>query len=174
LNIVRGGIAFFDFVARGTTQMYVERLTDNHIKGLYFLQLDKDYMKNKGIDIASFYTDEDKDDSAIFDNYFILEMILTSRMPSVNEFDECGNPCYAMETRSREDIDCCMNVQEGIIDYFKIYIEICPKTARNMDKKIDEILLSLIHCIDIEDKQFMGLKVEDLFFNRMTDIRDYI
>jgi FMN phosphatase YigB (HAD superfamily) len=174
LHVVQGEIAFFDFVARGTTQMYVERLTDNHIKGLYFLQLEPDCMKNKGVDIVSFYTYEEKDGSAIFDNYFILEMILTSQMPSLDEFDEHGNPCYAMETRSVEDIGCCMNVQEGITDYFKTYIKICPKTARNPGKKIDEILLSLIHDICIEDKQFTDLKVEDLFFNRMTNIRDYI
>ena len=40
LEIQRGDIGFFDFVAKGTTQMYVQRLIDHHLKGFYFLQLE--------------------------------------------------------------------------------------------------------------------------------------
>ena len=31
-----GDIAFFDFVAKGTVQMYVQRLTENYLKGFYY------------------------------------------------------------------------------------------------------------------------------------------
>lgn len=174
LDVKEGDIAFFDFVAKGTSQMYVERLVKNHLKGLYFLQLEEEHMRKRGLDIISFYTQEEKDSSAIFDNYYILETILTSPMPSVKEFDEQGNPCYAEETRKKEDIICFQDTQAGIFDYFKTYLRICPKESMKIDKKIDELFLVLIHGISILDDNFRRLEVEDPFFNRKTDVVDLI
>lgn len=174
LDVKEGDIAFFDFVAKGTSQMYVERLVKNHLKGLYFLRLEEEHMRQKGLDIISFYTQGEKDSSAIFDNYYILETILTSPMPSVKEFDEQGNPCYAEETRKKEDIICFQETQEGIFDYFKTYLRICPKESMKIDKKIDELFLVLIHGISILDDNFRRLEVEDPFFNRKTDVVDLI
>lgn len=173
LHLQKGDIAFFDFVAKGTSQMYVSRLVDKHIKGLYFLQLEKEYMKEKGLDIQAFYENDEKHASSIYENYYILETVLTSPMPSVLEFDEEGNACYAKETRKKKDIECFQKVQQGIVEYFKVYVEICPNLDE-IDKKADEIFLDLIHKITIGDKDFLELKVEDPFFNRMTDMRDLI
>lgn len=64
--------------------------------------------------------------------------------------------------------------QNGILDYFKTYLKLCPGAGVNVDKRLDELFLSLIHGIAILDKDFIGLKVEDPFFNRMTDIADLI
>ena len=61
LNVKEGGIAFFDFVAKGTCQMYIERMLKNPIKGLYFLQLEPEYMKNKKLDILPFYTEKERE-----------------------------------------------------------------------------------------------------------------
>ena len=38
LALKGGDVAFFDFVAKGTTQMYVERFAAHRLKGMYFLQ----------------------------------------------------------------------------------------------------------------------------------------
>ncbi len=40
----------FDFVAKGTTQMYLQRLFPQHMKGFYFLQLEPEFMAEKGLD----------------------------------------------------------------------------------------------------------------------------
>ncbi|MCM1282790.1 MAG: hypothetical protein NC180_06670 [Muribaculaceae bacterium] len=174
LSVREGSIGFFDFVAKGTSQMYCSRLVPNHLEGLYFLQLEKSFMKDKGLDIQAFYDESERAQSAIYEEYYILETILTSPMPSVLEFDSEGNPCYADETRSEVDIACFMQVQSGIMDYFKEYIKLCPEEIRTPEKGIDEILLRLIHGFSIRDKAFLGLTVEDPFFNRMTDIRDLL
>ena len=42
------------------------------------------------------------------------------------------------------------------------------------NKKLDEVLLALIHRVSIEDKTFLNLKVEDSFFNRMTEMPSLI
>ena len=73
-------------------------------------------------DIEPFYTDQEKNTSAIFDNYYILETMLTSPYPQMLEMDENGNPVFAKETRSEADIEVFKRAQDGIIEYFKDYI----------------------------------------------------
>lgn len=174
LDLADGDIAFFDFVAKGTCQAYTGRLINHHIKGFYFLRLEEDNMREMSLDITPFYTNEERDTSEIFDNYYILETMLTSPEPSIVEFDENGAAVYNEESRTKADIGCFLNAQEGIFEYFQTYLKLCPKEERKIDKKIDEIFLSLIHKISILDKDFLNLTVEDTFFNRMTDITDLI
>ena len=174
LAVPKGRISFFDFVAKGTSQMYIQRLTRNPIKGLYFLQLEPEFMKDKNLDIKSFYSEEERESSGIFDNYYILETLLTSPEASVDEFDQEGNPIFAKETRSDKDITCFMRAQEGIVEYVRKYISICPENERGMYKKLDEVLLTLIHNVEIRDKDFLSLTIEDPFFNRMTSITDVL
>lgn len=174
LDIQDSPIAMFDFVAKGTTQMYLQKLFSNPLKGFYFLQLESGFMADKGLDIESFYSEQEKDDSVIFDNYYILETILTSPYPQLEEFDANGNPVFAEETRTDQDIRCFEQAQRGITAYFEEYLAILPDTARIENKKLDEKLLSLVNKIMIKDEDFLALKVEDPFFGRMTDIKDVI
>ena len=174
LNMDEGSIGMFDFVAKGTTQMYLQKLFDQHIKGFYFLQLEPEFMADKGLDIEPFYSDEEKNRSAIFDNYYILETILTAPFPQLEEFDESGEPVFAKETRSKTDIEVFEKAQKGIIEYFEKYIELVPEAARIENKTLDEKILALVNKIRIMDEDFLKLKVEDPFFGRMTDIRDVI
>lgn len=169
-----GEIAFFDFVAKGTTQMYVQRLVKNPLKGLYFLQLERDLMRSRGVDADSFYGGDETKTCAVFDDYYILETLLTSPDPSVSGFDEKGQPVYEEETRTDKDRMCVERAQRGILDYFKTYMKLCPPSELRNDKELDEILLKLIHKVKILDMDFLSLVVEDPFFNRMTDINDVI
>ncbi len=164
----------FDFVAKGTTQLYLQRLLPGHLKGFYFLQLEPEFMADKGLDIEPFYSDKERDSSAIFDNYYILETMLTSPDPAVEEFDPEGNPVYADETRSDQDIRCFMSTQDGIRDFFDDFVSLVPEGLRTRNKPLDEELLALINNVKIEDEAFMSLTVEDPFFGRMTDIKDVV
>ena len=173
-HISDGTMAFFDFVAKGTTQMYLQKLFSQHMKGFYFLQLEPEFMADKGLDIEPFYSDKEKDSSAIFDNYYILETILTAPYPQMLEMDTEGNPVFAAETRSEQDLKCFERAQNGIREYFKEYLRILPEEARGRNKKLDEKMLALVNRIQILDNDFLSLKVEDPFFGRMTDMRDVL
>lgn len=174
LEIREGPIAFFDFVAKGTGQMYIGRLVKNPLKGFYFLQLEEEYMRAKALDIVPFYRNEEKDTSAIFDNYYILETVLTSPDAMVRGFDGRGAPYYGSETREEADIACLMEAQSGILSYFQTYTRVCPRQAVTVNKKFDETTLALLGSVEVSDRDFLRLKVEDPFFNRMTDITDLI
>lgn len=174
LNIQNGDIALFDFVAKGTVQMYLQKLFSQHIKGFYFLQLEPEFMVDKGLEIQPFYLDEEKDTSMIFDHYYILETILSSPYAQMEGFDGDGNPLFAAETRSEKDIRCLERAQEGIFTYFEDYLSILPEGAKQGNKRLGEQFLSLVNKIQIKDEDFLALKVEDSFFNRMTEITDLL
>lgn len=173
LGLRKGEAAFFDFVAKGTTQMYMARMMQQHLKGIYFLRLDKEQMEDKNLDITSFY-DMEEEDSVIFRDYYILETMLTAPMPSIKGFDEEGVPIYAQETRKASDIRCFQEAQEGIRGYFREYLRLCPISGRRINKRLDEMFLVLIHKLEIADEDFLSLKIEDPFFNRMTDMVDIL
>lgn len=172
LDMDHGDIAFFDFVAKGTCQLFVQKFISNHLKGFYFLQLEKGNLE--GLDILPFYSTQELENSAIYENYYILETVLTSDQPSVLGFDAEGTAVYAQESRSREDIACSKAVQEGIYLYFQTYLELCPKGERRENKKLDEVMLEFIHGIEIRDDIFRGIMVEDQFFNRNTRMDDLL
>jgi len=174
LDLQDSSIAVFDFVAKGTMQMYLQRLFPQHMKGFYFLRLEPEFMADKGLDIQAFYTDGERDASMIFDNYYVLETILTSPYPQMVELDADGGPVFAAEMRRESDIKCFERVQQGIFAYFEDYTEILPEEAREGNKKLDEIFLSLIHKIRIRDEDFLALTVEDPFFGRTTGIKDLV
>ena len=155
--------------------MYLSRLfKDSHMKGFYFLQLEPEFMADKDLDIEPFYSNEEKNTSAIFDNYYILETMLTSPYPQMLEMDENGNPVFAEETRSEADIEVFKRAQDGIVEFFKDYISIVLEGARTANKALDEKMLELVNKVQILDEDFLSLKVEDPFFGRMTDIKDVI
>ncbi|MCM1568367.1 MAG: hypothetical protein NC081_02840 [Roseburia sp.] len=174
LEISDDVIAFFDFVAKGTTQLYVQKLVKQPVKGLYFLQLEPGFMHDKGLDIEAFYKKEETQKSSIYDDYYILETILTAPHPSIYGFADGGKPVYAKETRSEGDKRCFLGVQNGILDYFRLYLELVPKDLRHENKKLDEVFLRLIHGLEITAPDFLSMTVEDPFFNRMTEISDLI
>ena len=172
LRMGQGKLALFDFVAKGTTQMYLQKLFPQHMKGFYFLHLEPEVMAEKGLDIESFYSDQEKNSSAILNNYSILETVLTAPYPQVLEMDAQGNPVYAEETRTERDLQCFARAQQGILRYFEEYMRILPEEARQCNKRLDDKLLALLNKVLILDADFLSLKVEDQFFGRMTDMRD--
>lgn len=172
LEILEGDIAFFDFVARGTVQMYVGRLLKSHLKGFYFMQQDPEYMRKNRLDIVPFYSKEAAAGSAIAQSYYSLEAVLTSPLPSLNGFDSLGRPVYGEETRTEEDLRCIQAIQDGIQDYFDVYRNICPEEPE--DRTLGELFLSLVHHVSIADRAFLALKVEDPFFNRRTALEDLL
>lgn len=172
LPMAEGDIAFFDFVARGTVQMYVSRITERNLRGFYFLRQDEEYMHTSRLDIEGFY--KKGEDSGIAGNYYILEAVLTSLEPSVRSFTKDGTALYGKETRSAEELACIQLVQDGIIDYFQVYRKLCPESEMLGNRELGELLLSLIHSIDIRDSGFQQLKVEDSFFNRMSNLSDLL
>ena len=130
-------------------------------------------MKDKCLDIEPFYSENEKSSSAIFDNYYLLETVLTSLSPQLLEFDTNGNPVFAEETRTLENLKCIEEMQSGIIEYFDDMLPLIEEDY-NYNKMLDEIFLDMINKLEIKDDGFLALKVEDPFFGRMTNVSDLL
>lgn len=163
-----GDIALFDFVARGTVQMFTQRLLDVRLKGFYFMQQDPELMG--GLDVTGF---ADRN-SPVAKNYYVLETVMTSPDPSVEGYSENGEPLYASETRSPENIACVERVQKGIEEYFREYIRLAPLPTLGGTAELPGRILELTHKLEITAGDFLDLKVEDPFYNRTTVLTDLI
>lgn len=174
LESKQGGTAFFDFVSKGTCQMFMERLTENHLRGIYFFRVRTGVAKYEELEIESFYDAGSGKESVLLDDFFLLEPVLTSPEPSVLEFDGDGKPVYEAESRSAEAIVCAMEVQEGILDYFRNYLSICEGWENSTDGELDEAFLALIHRLEIKNEAFLGLKNENVIMNRSAAVADLL
>ena len=170
LELKEGEIAFFDFVAKGTCQMYCERLVNHHLHGFYF-QKTGEKLKQEKLDIDAFYGEEEE---GISENYDILETILASPEPSILEFNDKGSPVYASENRTQNVLQCLLRLQKGIEGYFQKFLEICPKGKYEVNKKQDELFFKMIYHLQINNLNFKEFQMEDAFFNRMTNITDLL
>lgn len=174
LNIQSGDIAFFDFVSKGTSQMFLTQLVENHLKGIYFFQVRTGVPRFEDLDIISFYNDDENEKSVLLEDFFVLEPILTSPDPSVLEFDRYGKPVYEVETRAEKERLCIQRVQDGVFDYFKTLIDIQNGLDYQIDKELDEVFLSLIHKLKITNEPFLRLKNDNALMNRSTTIGDLL
>lgn len=109
--------------------MYINRLVDHRLKGLYFLQIEKTFMKEKALDITAFYDEDELRENAIYEDYYILETVLTSPKPSIVGFHEDGTPCYVCETRTPQELRCVEKCRRESRIIFR-YIVVCVRRAK--------------------------------------------
>lgn len=175
MKLNEGAIAFFDFVSSGTSQMFLKRLVDNTLEGFYFIRIEENYKEKKDLNITSFYEMKKNDEcNELFKNYYILETILTSQSPSLKEINEQGEFIYQQEMRTNKELECIEAIQEGIRKYFLTYKNLHICYVENEDRELDEKILGLIHKLKIDNKTFLELKLNDIFFHRITKMEELI
>jgi len=175
LDIPKENNTLFDFVSSGTCQLYLEKILGQKLQGYYFMRVPADASEKRQLSVASFYSDEERDNSKVYEDYFILENLLTSPMSSLKCFDENGIPEYAEETRSKEEIAFIMALQDGILTVFGKYLELLPESLRTeSDKKCSEGIWNLIHQVPIENNVFRELTWEDNFYLRSASMKELL
>lgn len=174
LGLSDGNTAFFDFVAKGTVQLFLSNVLSQRLKGFYFLRLEPDALSDRGIDIEAFYSDQERNGSAIMEDYYLFEIVLSSPFPSCVAFAETGRPVFDTETRSPVQIQSMLLAQKGIEDYFSDFVRLLPDTLWIENRDLDERILMLLHHTRLEDTAFLSSKVEDPFVGRNTFVSDLL
>lgn len=165
-----GSTVFVDLSARGTIQYFVERMMKISMKGLYFLQLEPEFARNKNLNIIPFYMDDGIMNNVVFDDFYILEPIISAPDSSLDEFDENGEAVFAIEQRSLDEIEVMKRIQTGIMEYWKNLTGICPIKMLEINRDLDGAIFNLIHHLNIWDEKFFLLKNIDPFVNRVTEL----
>lgn len=146
------------------------------------MRLEKDAPFAQKLEIEAFCPEEDSfclekesgKTGSLYQDYYILEAVLTSPFPSVSEFDSEGRPVYEKEPRNRDEIACIEEVQQGIMEYWQDSFTFCEETEEPIFDRMDERLLALIHRICLLGNPILDLKVQDPFFGRITPVSDLI
>ena len=144
LSIKRGSkVGFVDFVSVGTSQKGLLNFVDFNLCGLYFFQLyNKD---NAALNIESLYGVKRPLTKSyhIFENLFFMESVLTSYEPTLQNFDEAGNPVFMRESRTEKQMDALKEVHCAILDYAKNMNTDIHK-LKNADKELLDLIFYLL------------------------------
>ena len=116
-----GTYFFVDFIARGTTQTFIQQFFTKGITGLYFANYKPEYVNSN---ITYYYHAERE---ALLDNYIELESFITSPEPSVDHISENGEVIFAEEIRDEEDLREVRSVLDQVekfaIDFFDLFYQ---------------------------------------------------
>ena len=133
-NLVRkkrySKIAFFDLAASGSCQLFLERFIGQKILGLYFCRLKTTDQKKALLNIKSCYGEN----KTLVANMLFLETIFSSPEPNFRGVDDSGALCFGAETRNKQQIVYCMELQEGIEEYCRQWFEVVGDDFLTMEK----------------------------------------
>ncbi len=136
---------FCDFISRGTSQIALNRLFYNGLKGYYLCRLTECCDLGTSVDCLcdgtrrnnlSRYTD-------------FLEAFITAPAPSVDSVDSKGEILYKKENRSSGEINILLENQSAITKSFKAYMELINmiKNIYPIDGELLETLTGLIGAV---------------------------
>ncbi|MBO5057614.1 MAG: hypothetical protein J6C64_14840 [Lachnospiraceae bacterium] len=130
--------AFMDFVSSGTCQKSLVKYAPFDIEGLY-----AGWKKDADGNTICVRTMVEDKDSYFIRHYKGFETFLTSGEPSVDYFDEGGNPVFGKEKRTREELNYIEAMQNGCMDFFKEFISLTGSAeAENLQISLLDSLLA--------------------------------
>jgi FMN phosphatase YigB (HAD superfamily) len=125
-NKMNDKMIFFDFVSSGTCQMCLEKLLHKKLYGYYFIRLAERYVQKEKLNIKTLVEGSNAFEIKrnIFDNYVLIENIISALEPSLKLFDNDGNPIFVEDKRTEKEKKFILESQEAIKDYFLYFIKL--------------------------------------------------
>lgn len=141
---------FYDMVSSGTSQYFLSKILNADIRGLYLCWYDTGNLKRRKLSIESMFTNnrispqdtysDYVEGGYIYEDYDLLEMLLSSPESSLKEFDDAGRPLYLPEKRTASQIHSMENAQKAMESFFEEYMVLLSSDDRNISKKLVEEL----------------------------------
>ena len=131
--ILGGSYAVVDFIAAGTTQMFLERFLPYCLKGLYFGSYRQD--KGKKCDVEYYL----HGDNMTFLNSFIeMEGYLTSPEPSLNYMKKDGTPVFFKEARTLQEQKDFRFVFDAALQFAEEFFQLFYRKGEVIDASVVE------------------------------------
>lgn len=169
LDFSADNIAFFDFVSSGTCQLWLENIFEKEITGYYFIRNYEAYKNH--LHIYSMYEPKYvyEKQNLFFQNYIVLEKILTSPEPSLSYMDAGGKPVFGKEERDKSQMEEVLRIHQGILDAYKV--SVCNDTGDLGCDFAGALIDMLKDCYSEKEFAFLNTnKLVDEFCNRDFDI----
>lgn len=166
-------IAFVDFVAIGTVQESLEKLTGQSYHGLYFMRRMPDTKRREQLNCDALYgtATDFSANTNLYRFYYLLENLLTSYEPSVFSIDIEGKPIFYKETRTKEQLKLVKQVHSYIEEYCEEMNGLCSNILNwTSPVKLYDALLGLFakEYINIKDLQLLHLTNVDEFMGKIV------
>lgn len=159
----------FDLAASGTCQQVLEKLSGQNMYGLYMFRMYTEDENKKALNIEAYHPfDENFATHSMF-----MESILTSQQPTLQYINENGEPVYAKETRSEEELLFVREAQQGIEDYFDQILKYRDEIDTGYEYSRIPVMLYnhvISHYSVIENKIFNNYVLKDEIFGEKNDL----
>jgi hypothetical protein len=181
-NILTGSkVGFFDFVSSGTCQKALSNFVDFDLIGLFFAAVNSETEYKPTVKIETMFGTINVFASVfeksynLLENYIFLENIITSFEPTLQGFDDNGDPKFIVERRTAKQLQTLRVIHGAILDYIKnSRIELCD--IGEVDIAIPDFLLNLLkpQYSRINTDYFDHEELADEFCNRTFSLSDTI
>lgn len=118
-----GEYLFFDLASSGTCLAELADRFGLDLKGVFLYRYDCGNKDRRHLQILSYFPEDSN--SMFWKNYKFFEMVLTSPEPSLKEFDKMGRPVFEEEYRSASEMECTLELQEAVKDFYDMYGLFC-------------------------------------------------
>ena len=137
-----GRYAVVDFIARGTTQMYMERFLPFTLFGLYFGSETPDERLCRDID--HYLTG--RENETLLKNFIELESAFISPEPSVDHISPGGEVVFSEEIRDRDEIDGALQVHEFVLRFSKEFFSLFYETGEVIRSQVPAEMFAADGC----------------------------
>jgi len=164
---LNGKYLICDLCSSGTIQEALNKIFSVELEGFYLCRTQA--AKERKLKISHIYNATDG--NHIVDKANLLETILTSIDPSVQSMNESGEPGYAFEVRTSDELNMVTRMQKAIMKSVAQYVEL-GGMERVIDKELPDIILGLCENIQYKDEieYLMNLKHVDDMNQRNTPL----
>ncbi|PQP84599.1 hypothetical protein C0Q44_08595 [Paenibacillus sp. PCH8] len=120
-----GNYAFVDFVSSGTCQLLLDNITTFHLEGLYYCKYNNNDESKLNLSGDAMFENmvEQVYCSHSYENYLLLETVMTSLNPSIASMGLDGEFIYGEEVRNGKEMMYVQEVHQAVEDIFLDYIE---------------------------------------------------
>lgn len=176
IGIPKGAkVGFFDFVSSGTCQKALYNFVDFDLTGLYFAAANSEMEYKSDVKIETMFGVLNVFEKRynLMENYIFLENIVTSYEPTLQGFDNDGNPLFVKEQRTGEQLRTLREIHGAILDYVK-NSKIGLDGVTEIDAAVPDFLLSLFkpQYSTINTEYFNDAELADEFCNRKFSLAD--
>lgn len=171
LEIKGDKLGFFDFVASGTCQLWLDKIMNKKLVGYYAARNLEQYKSE--LDISSLYEPKFvyEKKGELDKNLMFLETIFTSTEPTLKGFDENGECIFGQETRTADRISHLTDIHTGMLAAYE------ERMGRQYTAEVTlgfaESIVSMLHneYMIWDNPYYEGNELTEEFCNRRIDLK---
>lgn len=139
--------AFMDFVSSGTTQKALARMAPFEIKGFYAGWNGTEDERN--VDVKAMFKEKT---ASFLQRFKIMETFITSLEPSVNYFDDNGNPVFSYQDRSERELKYVSCMQDACVDFLQEFLKLVLPIEGAISNEFVDRVFAVGKRVDVVDK----------------------